>query len=82
MAPIRAVRMTSRHPETRGAESNFVLAQRLWQALSRATDPFRADPSPKLLPDHSAEAVVSMGLLMLNVSADSVGSSRPATGVR
>lgn len=35
--------------------------------------PFRADASSELLLDHPAEAVGTIGLLVLDVSADSVG---------
>ena len=52
------------------------MVQRVWRALFRAADFFRADPSTELLLDHPAEAVGAIGLLVLDVSADCVGFGR------
>lgn len=53
-----------------------MLAQRVWRALSWAADLLRADGSAELLLDHSAEAVGTIGLLVLDVSADCIGFGR------
>lgn len=59
-----------------GSESNFLLGRCFWRALAWAADLLWTDASPELLLDHSAEAVGAVGLLMLDVPADSVGFGR------
>ena len=59
-----------------GSESNFLLAQRFWRALAWATYLFRTDPSSELLLDRLAKAVRTIGLLVLDVSADCIGFFR------